>query len=284
MAYYNGDLYRENWLRDEVLYLHGLWHRGSHPLSIVNSNINHKHPLTHLRPRFSSRLRKDKKNQRRQKKKAVVSEKEWPCDHVPDPNHAVDTSWPEPQPKLAPRLPSAEYLASDLAARAQKNGVVACGRFFSNKDGDNDSDEGDSAGELEEEDVEEEEEVEERAFKFFLEIFTTDNELRRYYEENHEKGEFLCLVCEGSGAKKGRMYGDCVGLVQHCSNVSKTGRRAAHRGLAKTLCRVVGWNFDRLPMIVLDLEETLGQTLARDVSRKQENFQATEPIENEDVE
>lgn len=283
MAYRNGDPYRENWLRDEVLYLHGLWRQGPHPLSTGNSSTNCYPTLTHLRPRSSGKLRKHRIHHIR-RKKTVVSEKEWPCDPAPDPNHAVAIGWPEPPPKPAPRPPSAEDLAAALASRAQKNGVEACRGFFSKKNIDGDSEEGDSAGELEEEDVEEEEEAGERAFKFFMEIFTMDGELRRYYEANHEKGEFLCLVCEGIGEKKGRTYVDCVGLVQHCSNVAKTGRRAAHRGLAKALCRVVGWNFDRLPMLVLDLEETLGQTLARDASLQQEKSQADEPIHNEAVE
>ncbi|XP_020576929.1 uncharacterized protein LOC110022377 [Phalaenopsis equestris] len=269
MASSYGDFYRGNLLRDEVLYLHGLWKQGSHPPSPGNGNFNSntKCNLTpsHLRPRFSGKLRKGRKHQRR-RKKAVASEKEWPCDPDTDPIQAVATGWPEPRPKPEPRPPSAEDLAAALVARAQKNGVDACRRFFSKKIVDNDSDECDSAGELEEDDDDEEEEVEEWAFKIFMDIFTKDNELRRYYEENHDKGEFLCLVCEGSGAKKGRTFGDCAGLVQHCSNAAKIGPKAAHRGLARALCRVVGWNFERLPMLVLDLEETLGQMLARDAS------------------
>lgn len=260
MAGRNSDLYWAQWLRDEVLYLHGLWRQGSHPSSTGNPNdsINRK-----LRPRYPGKLKKSRNNHRGGKK-AVASEKEWPCDPAPDLNEAIDTGWPEPLPKPAPRPLSAVDLAAALAARAQNNGVEECKIFFSKKDVDGDSEEGDS----EEEDAEEEE-VEERVFKFFMEIFTKNDELRRYYEANHEKGEFLCLVCEGSGAKKGRTYGDCIGMVQHCSNAIKTGRRAAHRGLARALCRVVGWNFDRLPLLVLDLEETLGQLLARDASLQQ---------------
>ncbi|PPS16644.1 hypothetical protein GOBAR_AA03935 [Gossypium barbadense] len=34
---------------------------------------------------------------------------------------------------------------------------------------------------------------------FFIRIFVNNSELRGYYEENHEKGEFFCLVCGGIG-------------------------------------------------------------------------------------
>lgn len=188
-------------------------------------------------------------------------------DPTPDPNKVAAVGWPEPPPKRISRPPTAEMIAAAMAARAQRNGVEACKSFFS-KEIDEDHEEGDVVDEIEEDAIEEEE-VKEGAFRFFMELFTKDYELRRYYEANHEKGEFFCLVCEGSGVKKGRTYCDCTGLVQHCSNVAKTGRKAAHRGLAKSVCRVVGWNFNKLPMLVLDLEETLGQALARDASQPQ---------------
>ncbi|KAK8970610.1 hypothetical protein KSP40_PGU003128 [Platanthera guangdongensis] len=266
MDHRDAALYQKNRLRDEVLYLHGLWMQGHNPT------------FNHLAPKSSVKFKKDQ-NHRRRKKPPVVSEKEWPTKPAPDPTARAATGWSVPPPKRTPPPPSAENVSAAAAGQAQRNGVEACKRFFISCINFFDE-EGDEIGDIEEDD-DDEEEAEEGAFRFFMELLTNDTVLRKYYEENHEKGVFACLVCEGSGAKKGRTFGDCIGLVQHCRNVSKAGRRAAHRALTRALCRVLGWNFDRLPLFVLDLEETLGQRLAREASRLQEKAQEAEEPHNE---
>lgn len=275
MDYPNAALYQKNRLRDEVLYLHGLWNQGPHTSS---SSPNPNPRPNHLSPRTSIKFKKDP-NHRSLKKIPVVSEKEWPTNPAPNPNTVSSTGWSVPPPKPTPPPPSADNIAAAMASQAQRNAVEECKSFF-NFSAKFVDEEGDEVGDIEEDD-DEDEEAEDGALKFFMEVFKKDIDLRKYYEDNHEKGVFVCLVCEGSGAKKGRTFGDCIGLVQHCRNVSKTRWRSAHRALTRALCRVIGWNFDRLPLFVLDLVETLGQTLAREASRLQEKSQEAEEIHNE---
>ncbi|PKA59216.1 hypothetical protein AXF42_Ash001309 [Apostasia shenzhenica] len=254
MAYRYDALYQEIRLRDEVLYLHGLYNNQAPPPSST-SNVNpNPRPIVSLRPRAPVNLKRYQNRPRRRKKK-IVSDKEWPCDPTSEPGAAeATTGWPVPPPRPVPPPPSAADLAKAAAAAAQKNAVAACKRFFSKNELDRDSVDGEESAE-----EEEEEGVEECAFNFFLEVITKDPALRRYCDENKEKGEFLCLVCEGCGVKKWRKYGDLGALVQHCHGVAKLGRKAAHRGLAKAVCRVAGWKFDRLPTLILDFEHTSNQ-------------------------
>ncbi|KAF8748430.1 hypothetical protein HU200_012920 [Digitaria exilis] len=51
-----------------------------------------------------------------------------------------------------------------------------------------------------------------------------------------EKGQFTCLVCEGSGARAGiwgRRFAGCAALVQHARTVAWTKRGLAHRGVCR---------------------------------------------------
>ncbi|KAG0477704.1 hypothetical protein HPP92_012423 [Vanilla planifolia] len=254
-------LHQEFLWREEVLYLHNLWRQGPSGASPSRPKTNPNSTRNYLRPGPSFKPNKHW-NRRHRRKKAVVWEKEWPCETDPKLNSGPGvTGWPRPLPKPVPPAPTAEDIATAAAFCAQRNGVEAYKLFFSRKGRDGSVEEGDEGSELEEED---EEVMEERAFKFFIDVFTKDDDLRKCYELNSHKGEFLCLVCRASGLKKERTYGRCADLVQHCSSLAKTRRRGAHRGLARAICRVVGWNFSRLPMFVLDTEDTLGQALARD--------------------
>lgn len=269
-----GRLYTE-----EVRHLHSLWHRGPPPSPNTNPS---------LRPGACTAFKKEAKNKKKSKSKwkrkrqqqssagasgqppanPPAKEVEWPCNPTPEQNAPPD-AWADlaPLPAAAqPRPPaSAEEQARALADRAQQSGLKACEDFFSKKD---DSDE----GEEEEESMDEDEESGEVVFKFLLGLFERDGKLREYYEKNWEKGEFSCLVCWGIGVKKWKRFGDCVGLMQHSNSISKTKRRDAHRAFARAVCRVLGWDINRLPSIVLDLGTSLGQSLTQ-AANAQENLQ-----------
>ncbi|KAL3355865.1 hypothetical protein AABB24_016832 [Solanum stoloniferum] len=91
----------------------------------------------------------------------------------------------------------------------------------------------------------------EKSLNFFVKLFEEDGGLREYYEKNNESGgEFICLVCSGVG-KKGwsKRFKDCVGLVQHSITISNM--RQAHRAYGQVIFRILGWDINRLPSIVL---------------------------------
>ncbi|XP_043708862.1 uncharacterized protein LOC122658059 [Telopea speciosissima] len=252
--------------REEVLYLHSLWHKGpprNPNLKPISNNLGSSNSITHkiksnnLGASNSTTFKKCKSKQRVAKKKKdlkpLVSEVEWPCG--PDPEPCQETGWPELTPKSdqATRPATAEEQAKFTALHLQQKGLKACQDFFSSKVCSDDEEE-----ELMDDDVAESEE-----FKFFLGLFTDDSDLRSYYEKNWESGEFCCLVCGGSGKKVWKRFKNCVALVQHSTAISKTKRRAAHRAFGKTICRVLGWEIHRLPSIVLSLDGPLGHSMVK---------------------
>jgi hypothetical protein len=80
------------------------------------------------------------------------------------------------------------------------------------------------------EDDEEEEDAEGNVARFFGELLGGDAALRGFYEAEPEKGQFLCLVCEGSGARVGKRFSGCIALVQHAASVARTKRRLSAVG------------------------------------------------------
>ncbi|KAL5128301.1 Protein NETWORKED 1D [Glycine soja] len=95
-------------------------------------------------------------------------------------------------------------------------------------------------------------------YKFFEKVFAEDGDLRRYYENNHKEGDFYCLVCGGIGNKVWKRFKDCIGLIQHSTAILRTRRKRAHRAYAQVICKVVGWDIDQMPAIVLkDLDSSL---------------------------
>lgn len=84
---------------------------------------------------------------------------------------------------------------------------------------------------------------------FYWELFNGDGDLKEKYVKGCFGGvcEFTCLVCGGVSEKYGKRFKDCVGLVQHAVTVKKTKRRRGHRVFGKVVCRVLGWDIDRLP-------------------------------------
>ena len=70
------------------------------------------------------------------------------------------------------------------------------------------------------------------------------------------------MVCGGIGKKVWKRFKDCLGLLQHSTAISNTKKKQAHRAFGKVVCKVLGWDIDRLPTIV-SKGEPLGQSLAK---------------------
>ncbi|XP_057460412.1 uncharacterized protein LOC130750920 isoform X2 [Actinidia eriantha] len=244
------DPYLEQRLRDEVIHLHSLWRQGP-PTHTQNHKLTPSTHLHHLsnptqfkKPKPKPRGKKGNKNPP-QSHPPPPSAVEWPC---PDPLPPPALGWPvlKLPPTVAARLPSAEEQARFAAAQAQQKAVKAAQDYFADSDSDSDD-----------EDLMEEDESE--AYRFFLRVLTEDGELRSFYEKCWGGGDFFCLVCGGIGKKAGKRFKNCVALVQHANRIAKTKKRRAHRALAQVVCKVLGWDIDRLPAIVESLGKSVEQ-------------------------
>ncbi|KAG8472537.1 hypothetical protein CXB51_034420 [Gossypium anomalum] len=164
--------------------------------------------------------------------------------------------WPEPKSKPDPtvRPVSIENQARFANMQMQNKVLNSCKEFFKNRVRDEENDDGDD------DDFDEEEEKN-KVDMFFMRIFVNNSELRGYYEENHEKGEFFCLVCGGIGENLGKKFHVCVGLVQHCMSILKTKCKTGNRAFGLVVYKVLGWDIDRLPVILLK-GEPLSRILA----------------------
>ncbi|XP_010644115.1 uncharacterized protein LOC100265931 isoform X2 [Vitis vinifera] len=252
----------EQRLRDEVIYLHSLWHQG--PPRKTNTNPNPRPISKSSRTLHQTSISKTFKNTTTKKHKTKPKKLEKakkPPESDPQPP-ASGAEWPV-QPisdqlsgwSKSPSLPTArpataEEEAKLIALQIQEKGLAACREFFSRNESDDDDDDVDD-DDLEEDGCEE--------FEFFVGLFSKDVELRSYYEKNNEGGIFCCLVCGGMGKKVGKRYKDCVGLVQHSSAISKTNKKRAHRSYGHVICRVLGWDVNRLPTIALKAGDHLPQ-------------------------
>ncbi|CAO2182839.1 unnamed protein product [Urochloa humidicola] len=164
----------------------------------------------------------------------------WPCDPPPPPDPA-EWSW---GPPAAPPLQPTVEVAAAVPLHPQAAAVKSCLAFFESQieDEEEDDDEGNAA-------------------RFFGELLGGDAALRGFYEAEREKGQFLCLVCEGSGAKVGKRFAGCAALVQHAGSVVRTRRRLAHRAFADAVGRLLGWSAGQTapPPAVSDSDGPSGQ-------------------------
>ncbi|KQK19580.1 uncharacterized protein LOC100836720 isoform X3 [Brachypodium distachyon] len=238
---------RDRVLGEEVLYLHSLWRQGPPPDSAPAP------PARVPGGSIATRIRAE----RRQRRK---------LEHPPEPEDP-GSAWP--LPPSPPASPASRWaVASSSPARqspppspgslAQQAALRAADEFFSRHASRDDEEGSDSESDDEEE--------EEEAARFFMGLFERDAALRGYYERRCEDGEFLCMGCAGKKARKGkcRKFHGCLGLVHHAHGAKRCGRPRAHRALTAALCRVLGWDMERLPSIVTDPRGTLGQALDGD--------------------
>ncbi|XP_059292720.1 uncharacterized protein LOC132046176 isoform X2 [Lycium ferocissimum] len=236
--------YDEQRLIQEVHYLHSLWHQGPprpHPHPPIPT---HPTPIP-LQPSSSTKFKKRKiKNPKKLNKEAIIdSGIEWPCPKPVESPPVTESGWGsfKPQPILQPHLPTDQELANFASNRAHQGALKAVSDYFEYLiDAEEDDEEDDD-----------DEEKGEKSYGFFAKLFEEDGVLREYYEKNGESGgEFNCLVCCGAG-KKGwkKRFKDCVALVQHSITIANT--RQAHRAYGQVICKILGWDFSRLPSIVL---------------------------------
>ncbi|XP_015170128.1 uncharacterized protein [Solanum tuberosum] len=237
--------YDEQRLIEEVRYLHSLWHQGP-PHPHVHPNLHPQTPVS-LQPSGSTQFKKQNKQKSKRLKEALIdSGVGWVFPIPAESSPVTDSGWPSftAQPSLQPQLPTAEELASVAGNRAQQQGLKAVSEYLKYSVDDDEE-------EMYDDDDDMEVEKEEKKMNFFAKLFEEDGGLREYYEKNNESGgEFICLVCSGVG-KKGwsKRFKDCVGLVQHSITISNM--RQAHRAYGQVICRILGWDINRLPSIVL---------------------------------
>ncbi|KAE9586298.1 hypothetical protein Lal_00000947 [Lupinus albus] len=208
---------------------------------------------------------------------SLVSDAGWVCK---SPNTASSTAsaWPSFNTKSSKTYSlSEEERATVAVLDMQLNALKACKEFLvGNVDSDCSEDEIDDEDEDETDDEDEDEledsygSEESKEYKFFERLFAEDGDLRRYYENNYKEGAFYCLVCGPVWKKVWKRFKDCVSLVHHSTTVLRTKRMRAHRAYARIICKIVGWDFDQLPTIVLkDLDNSVaGSTKLLDEPKK----------------
>ncbi|KAI5420164.1 hypothetical protein KIW84_044086, partial [Lathyrus oleraceus] len=245
----NMNPYDEERLRDEVIYLHSLWHQGPpqqpnpylpFPSSSSSQPLLHRHPFapSHTRSLLPVPSTAFKKN-RKKKKGPKPDSPAWPCLHSSD---SPQTGWPEPKPRSDPPPLKPQEKERFSALQAQTKACKAFTEFLrrsgsDDEEEDNDDDDSDAMlGEFEE---------------FFIRVFMEDSELMVYYQRCFENGEFCCLVCCAAKKKSWKKYKDCVGLVQHSISILRTANKKAHRAFGQAVCKVLGWDIHRLPTIVI---------------------------------
>ncbi|KAI3703908.1 hypothetical protein L1987_74104 [Smallanthus sonchifolius] len=238
------DPYNEQRLRDEVIYLHSLWHQGHRTPS----------PTVNLHPSNSTRFKKPKKKtpkfNARKKNLGNFSGKEWPVKPLPADPPLNQSGWPELKLKPKPqptRLPTPEELERHNWNKIQQRALISAKEFYSNNS-DDDEDDGDEDDDMSEDD----DNVENKEYDFFWKLFNGDEELKTYYVKHcGGGGEFSCLVCGGANEKQGKRFKDCIAMVQHSVSIAKTKKRRSHRDYGKVICRVLGWDIDQLPSSIV---------------------------------
>uniref|UniRef100_A0A0V0IA83 Putative ovule protein n=1 Tax=Solanum chacoense TaxID=4108 RepID=A0A0V0IA83_SOLCH len=218
------------------------------PSPHVHPNVHPQTPVS-LQPSGSTQFKKRNKQKSKKLKEAIIdSGVEWVFPTPAESSPVTESGWPSftAQPNSQPHLPTAEELARVAGNRAQQQALKVVSEYLKYSIDDEEED-------MYEDEDEDDMEVEkgEKNLNFFAKLFEEDNGLREYYEKNSESGgEFICLVCSGVG-KKGwsKRFKDCVGLVQHSITISN--KRQAHRAFGQVICRILGWDINRLPSIVL---------------------------------
>ncbi|KAJ6292980.1 hypothetical protein OIU78_025039 [Salix suchowensis] len=274
----------EQTLRDEVIYLHSLWHQGPPTLN-PNPYVNYSSRNLHVSNPASFK----KTNRHKTKYQKVKDSNVAPSRPVSDPQPDPGLEWPVSLPRPSPPQPGSGWpefksnpipsarpvseadLGKVAAMHMQQKVVKCCHQFFvkrfdldGNEDNRLDEVDGDEHCYYYDNDVEESEE-----FKFLLSLFVENQEIKDFYEKNNENGDFYCLICGGIGEEVGKVYRGCTGLVQHARAISKTKGKRAHRAFSHLICKVLGWDVSRFPVIVLR-----GEPLSRTVSNsgETENF------------
>ncbi|XP_024960730.1 uncharacterized protein LOC112501251 isoform X2 [Cynara cardunculus var. scolymus] len=261
------DPYYEQRLRDEVIYLHSLWHRGPLYRSL---------PYTTLQPYNSTNFKKHKKksksNARQSKKVGSFSGKEWPVKPLSADPPLTQSGWPElklkPNPQQTPRLPTPEDLEKYNWNQIHQKALKAAKEFFA-RNGEDSDEEDDDVDDMDEDD---EDDVQDEEYDFFWKLFNEDEELKGYYVKHcGGGGEFSCLVCGGANEKYRKRFKDCIALVQHSISIAKTKKLRSHRAYGQVVCKVLGWDIDRLPSSIVADYKGNGVNADKDVNNGGDN-------------
>lgn len=167
------------------------------------------------------------------------------------------SEWAPAKPDVSWTPPTAKEEARQAVLQMQCRVFESFGKFLARKarsDDDEAAEEDDNVAE--DGGLEESEE-----YKFTLDVFVRDMELRGYYETNYVSGDFYCFVCGGDKVFGKKKFESCEGLLQHSISTANENLKQAHRALGLVICKVLGWDFDRLPMVVAK-GEPLGRSVA----------------------
>lgn len=284
--------YDEQRLRNEVIYLHGLWHQG--PPRNQNPRPNYiRNPSANLHLTNPTTNFKRKPGASKQNPKNIINGPagsvlppqadtgpEWPVNR-PEVAPIASSGWPQSKPKQEKPIRAIEDQTKANSMRIQQELLAACRKFFAGRvDQERDEDEEIEDVEYGDEDylVEKKEQQGGEEYNFFLDMFKSNVEVRKFYERNYENGEFLCLVCGGIGEKIGKKYKACLDVLQHSIAISKKKRRVAHRAFGQVICKVLGWDFDKLPVIVMK-GEPLGHSLGDSAETQGSEWPCIKPVE-----
>ncbi|KAL1537942.1 hypothetical protein AAHA92_26740 [Salvia divinorum] len=237
----------EQRLRDEVLFLHSLWHQGP-PTTAATPY--------HLQPSKSTHFKKKPNHRAKTRPNAASSTSshgvEWPCPASPPPAITWPTG-PAPTPNPPPLSPEEQ---AKLAAKGALHHALKAVRESLTSSSPDDSDEIESS---DDDDEPMDGNCGSEVYSVFNIVFE-DATLKEYYAKNFVMGEFSCLVCGAVGGKNsGKKFKGCLPLLQHSISIEKTKRKGAHRAFAQAVCEVLGWDIHRLPEIVSKLSDKSGE-------------------------
>ncbi|EFH65470.1 hypothetical protein ARALYDRAFT_477045 [Arabidopsis lyrata subsp. lyrata] len=254
--------YDDESLKQEVIYLHSLWHQGPptrNPIPSPNFNPIQRPRSNYIPPadlqllsRYGavtapiiSRNPNNPQNLYNNKRPRSDSGREWPVNDVLQ-SPPTGSGWPEYRPCKKARPVSAEEKEKLAANMLQRDIHRTCREFFGRKSGEEDSSvAGGDDSEVDEGDEDQSSEKEEsssKEFQFLSRVFEENAKLKEYYEKNTGNGEFWCLVCGGTGEKSCRKFKSCLALIQHSLAIHKTDLKTQHRALAQVVCNVLGWD------------------------------------------
>ncbi|KAH0855402.1 hypothetical protein HID58_008042 [Brassica napus] len=209
------NVYDDESLKQEVIYLHSLWHQGPPTRNPIHDPVQRSRP-NYIPPADFQLLSRYGANPIHpqpplsNKRSRPGSDREWPVKELPHSEKA----------KLA-------------VSQIQRDTHRACREFFGKRAAtsgeESDADDGGGGGGGDEE------------FQFLSRLFEENAKLKESYEKNTVHGEVWCLVCGGSGEKSVRKFKNCLALVQHSLAIHKTMRNQ-HRALAQVVCNVLGWD------------------------------------------
>lgn len=180
---------------------------------------------------------------------------EWPIPKtVVEPSPGF-SEWPRAKPVASRTMPTAEETTRLAVLHMQYRVSDNFGEFLARTAGSDSDETSEEDDDVEDGGLEESEE-----YKFFLDVFVRDREMRDYYEKNWASGDFCCFVC-GGAKKSGKKFKSCDALVQHSMSIAKTNRKRTHKALGLVICKVLGWDVNRLPAIVVK-----GEPLSRSLT------------------